>query len=278
MLFFRRRQDHREKPPFLPRGLLDLRAAPHQSQHFIQHRPAHLLVRHLAATEHHGDLGLVPIGQEPLHLAHLRLQVGLNGARSQLVFLEMRTLVVLLGGVGFLAQLILVLAEVHDLTDRRLSRRRDLDKIVSQFFRFLQGINRRHDAELFALRTDDAYWRYSDLSIDPQFWNGDRAPLSFRFMSWVRRWSALGPPPLSVNAPGRPLPSSRLHCPRRESARRPCRPAFRGPRRRACRESWPALPPGSSSRSFRCAGPLRHEPRPRSGDAPHPAHSPRAYP
>src|SRR2546428_2488268 len=152
--------------------------------------------------EHHGYLGLVPVGQEPLHLAHLRLQIVLIGPRSQLDFLEMRTLLVLLGGVGFLAQLILVLAEVHDLTDRRLSRRRDLDKIISQFFRFLQGINRRHDAELFALRTDDAYWRYSDLSIDPQFWNGDRAPLSFRFKPWAWRWLAPAPPPPAVNASG----------------------------------------------------------------------------
>src|SRR5437899_5183351 len=144
----------------------------------------------------------------------------------------MRTLLVLLGGVGFLAQLILVLAEVHDLTDRRLSRRRDLDKIVSQFFRFLHGINRRHDAELFALRTDDAYWRYYDLSIDPQFWNGDRAPLSFRFMPWARRSSAPAPPPLSVNAPGKPRASSRRRFPRSESARRPCCPASRGPPRR----------------------------------------------
>src|SRR5713101_4276679 len=258
--------------------LLDLRAAPHQSQHFIQHRPAHLLVRHLAAPEHHGDLGLVPVGQEPLHLAHLRLQIVLIGPRSQLDFLEMRTLLMLLGGMGFLAQLILVLAEVHDLADRRLRHGRHFDKIVSHLLRFLERINRRHDAKLLALRTDDAYRRYSDLSIDPQFWNGDSAPLSFRFMSWVRRWSAPAPPPPSVNTPGRSRPSARLHCPRRESARRPCRPASRGPRRRACRESWPALPPGSSSRSSRCAGPLRRETRPRSGDAPRPGHSLRVCP
>src|SRR2546425_6332936 len=127
----------------------------------------------------------------------------------------MRTLLMLLGGMGFLAQLILVLAEVHDLAGRRLRHGRHFDKIVSPLLRFLERINGRHDAELLALRTDDAYGRYFDLSIDPQFWNGDRAPLSFRFMPWARRWSALAPPLPFVNAPGRPRLSSRLRCPRR---------------------------------------------------------------
>src|SRR5437867_5724459 len=184
----------------------------------------------------------------------------------------------LLGGVGLLVELIFVLAIVHDLADWRLRHRRHFDKIVSHLLRLLQRINRCHDAELLALRTDDAYGRYSDLSIDPQFWNGDRAPLSFTFIPWARRWLAPAPPPPPVNASGRPRPSSRRRCRRRESARRPCRPASRGPRRRACRESWPAPPPGSSSRSSRCAGPLRRETRPRSDDAPRPGHSLRVCP
>jgi hypothetical protein len=71
--------------------------------------------------------------------------------------------------MGFLAQLILVLAEVHDLAHRRLRRRRDLDKIVSRIFRFLQRVGRRQNAELLVLRlrANDAYRGDTNLPIDP---------------------------------------------------------------------------------------------------------------
>src|SRR5206468_11100971 len=134
-----------------------------------------------------------------------------------------RPFLMLLGGMGFLVEFIFILAKVHDLADRRLRHGRHFDKIVSHLLRFLERINRRHDAELLALRTDDAYWRDSDLSIDSQFWNGDRAPLSCSFIPWARCWSARAPPLPFVNGKGSPLLLSRLRCPLLASIRTQCR-------------------------------------------------------
>src|SRR5207247_9262092 len=78
---------------------------------------------------------------------------------------------------------------LHDsLPIWRLRHGRHFDKIVSHLLCFLERINRRHDAELLALRTDDAYWRDSDLSIDSQFWNCDRARSEEHTLNSSHEW------------------------------------------------------------------------------------------
>jgi hypothetical protein len=74
----------------------------------------------------------------------------------------------------FLAQLILILAIVHDPADRRDRRGGYFDQVVSAFLRLTEGVRRRKNAQLLSLRTDHSYFSNPDLTIHTQF--GDDKP------------------------------------------------------------------------------------------------------
>ena len=86
--------------------------------------------------------------------------------RAQLNFFHLGRLLMAPVLVVLLAQLELILPVVHNAAYGRHRRGRDLDKIVTIFLCLLEGIRRKENAELFAFRTDDPDFSYSDFPIN----------------------------------------------------------------------------------------------------------------
>ena len=101
--------------------------------HPLQDVHRQILVRHLAPAEPHGHLDLVALVEELVHLAHLDVVVVVVDARAHLDLLDLDHPLLLAGGVGLLLRLVLELAVVEDLADRRGRGRRDLDQVEAGF-------------------------------------------------------------------------------------------------------------------------------------------------
>src|SRR6476469_4680063 len=131
----------------------------------VGHLATELLMAHLAATEADVDLDLVALFQEAAHVAQLDLVVALVGDGAELHFLDLDLLGLLLGLVGLLLLLELELAEIHDLADRRIRVRLDLDQVEAFFLGHPQGVVARQDADHFAVAADHAHARHADLVV-----------------------------------------------------------------------------------------------------------------
>src|SRR5690606_898727 len=129
------------------------------------HLAAELLVAHLAAPEADVDLDLVPFLEELAHLAQLDLVVALVGHRTELDFLDLDLLRLLLGFVGALLLFEAELAEVHDLADRRIGVGLDLDQVQALFLGHGKGFVARKHADHLAVRSDHAHARYADFQV-----------------------------------------------------------------------------------------------------------------
>ncbi|GEC99656.1 hypothetical protein KVA01_18110 [Kocuria varians] len=81
-------------------------------------------------------------------------------------FLENRVRLVLAGLTGLDRSFVLVLAEVHELRDRRLGVRCDLDQIEIRFTGQPQRVLDANDADLLAARSDETDFRDADSVID----------------------------------------------------------------------------------------------------------------
>ncbi len=68
--------------------------------------------------------------------------------------------------MGLLRLAVFVLAVIHQLGDRRLGRRRNLDKIDLGLLRHLQGLRDGHDADLLAVYPDQTHLDGVDLGVD----------------------------------------------------------------------------------------------------------------
>ena len=75
----------------------------------------------------------------------------------------------------FLLAVVLELAVVHDLTDRRFLGRRNLDQVQTQITRPRQGLKGWYDPELFAVFVNDAHRRNSDTLIHSGIWSSDES-------------------------------------------------------------------------------------------------------
>src|SRR4051812_2601684 len=124
-------------------------------------------MRDLATTEHHGHLDLVLLFQEPPGVARLGLEIVIVDARTELHFLELDHVLLLLRDACLLGHLELVLAVVHDADDGRPRGRGDFDKIEPCFFGHSHRDIDFEDAELRSVRADDANWADANLPIDP---------------------------------------------------------------------------------------------------------------
>ena len=123
----------------------------------------------LAATEADGNLDLVAIGKELLrHLGLGENVVLLDGGR-QLNFLDGHDTLILTVIALPLRLLVAVLVIIQQLAHRGLGLRLNLGQIQAAFFRQLQCLMRRHDAELLAVLVDQANLSVADLFVNHQF-------------------------------------------------------------------------------------------------------------
>src|SRR5688500_12238729 len=100
----------------------------------------------------------------------------LVGAWTQLDLFDLRGLLVPPTLMVLFAELVFVLAIIHNPAHWRLRRRRDLDEIVPAFLRLFQCICRGKDPELLSFRTDDTHFANSDFPIHPQLRNDTTPP------------------------------------------------------------------------------------------------------
>src|SRR5690606_24838363 len=178
-LLLLRRDHHDHLPAFKARARFDHDVLAEVTLDPGGHLPAQLLVAHLAATEADVHLDLVAFLQEAAHVAQLDLVVALVGHRAELHFLDLDLAGLLLGLVGLLLHFELELAEVHDLADRRIRVRLDLDQVKAFLFGKAQGLVARQDADHLAIGSDHAHARDSDLLVLPVlFLGGADIPVS----------------------------------------------------------------------------------------------------
>ena len=88
--------------------------------------------------------------------------------RREADFLEGHRALLALGFLLALGQLVLVLAEVEELDDRRGGHRGDLDEVEASFLRHLEGPGRGHDAQLGTLFIDHPDLWDPDHLVDAQ--------------------------------------------------------------------------------------------------------------
>ena len=123
-------------------------------------------MRHFATTKTHGDLHLVAVFKKLEHIAHLYAVIMFVRIRAKLDFLDLDDLL-LFARFGFTFLLfVFVLAEIHDLAHGRLGIGRNLDKVEPSFIGHFHGTLRRHNADVFAVRPDQADFIGADLVVD----------------------------------------------------------------------------------------------------------------
>ena len=131
----------------------------------------------LTTAEHDGDLDLVTGTQEPDDVTLLGLVVVRVDLRPQLHLFDDRVGLVPAGLARLLRGLVLVLAEIHQLADRRTGRGRNLDQVEISFLCQPKCVLDPDDAYLLTVRSDQSHLGNADALVDAQF-NGDGS-------SWV---------------------------------------------------------------------------------------------
>jgi hypothetical protein len=129
-------------------------------------------MRELATAEANGDLELVALIEELRGGLDLGLDVVVVDLRRDADLFPRDRALTLLRFLGLLLLGIAVLPEVEDARDRRRRVRRDLDQVVAEVLRMRERTLRRDDSELLVVRADQAYGRYADTFVDPQFGSG----------------------------------------------------------------------------------------------------------
>src|SRR5690625_3424848 len=132
----------------------------------LQQSVTQLRPRLLTAAEHDRHLDLGPGFQEADHVALLRLVVVVVDLGAQLLFLDDGLLLVLARLTRLLCRLVLVLAVVHDLADRRSGVGGHLDKVEIGIRGDAKRIFDAHDAYLLPTRTDQTDLRYANALVD----------------------------------------------------------------------------------------------------------------
>ena len=135
----------------------------------------------------HGHLDLVAFADEAVDRPHFDVVVVLVDVRPHLDFLDVDDLLLLARLALALLFLVLELAEVHDLADRRVRGGRDLDQVQAHGHGTLYGFCCGNDADVLARFVDQADAWLLDALVDTRSASGRRQ---------VNRWSGDGLPPL----------------------------------------------------------------------------------
>ena len=114
-------------------------------------------------------LTLFPPSRKRTHVALLGLVVMGVDLRAELLLLDHRELLVAAGLPGLLRALVLELAVVHELADRGAGGGSDLDEVELGLLRQPQGVLDAHDADLLAVRADQADLGHADAVVDARF-------------------------------------------------------------------------------------------------------------
>ena len=99
-------------------------------------------------------------------MLHAVAVIVLIGSRTKLNFFNRDDDLFLFGLVRFLFGLVLELAKVNDLANRRFGIRRDFHQVHSLFARQANRVSRIHDAELLAVIGDHAHLRHANPFIN----------------------------------------------------------------------------------------------------------------
>jgi len=151
--------------PVRLRRLLDEAFVLYHVQHFRNLVFSNVPVGVFAPAELQRKADLVSIGQKFADLAELVVDVADIGSGMELYLLYLRLLLrtasLLLSDRLFVFEL----AVVHDLADRRLSVRSDLNEIQPPAFRQSLRVTRRHDAQHLPLTVKNTHLRYANLVV-----------------------------------------------------------------------------------------------------------------
>ena len=161
------RGQHRDHSlAFHTRHLFDFADIDELLEDIVEDPFAFVDVLQLAATEEHVHQYLVVVFQEFACLVDLRVHVMIAGLGADADFFQL--LLMDLGFVLFVGLLIAQFAIVEDLTDGRALVRGDLNEVESRLAGQVEGLLRRHDAELLAIDANEADGTDADLIVDPK--------------------------------------------------------------------------------------------------------------
>ena len=161
-------QDHGHHAPFEHRRALDRGHILQLHDHLLQQLAPQVGMGHLATTEHHGNLDLVPLAEELLDLADLDGQIVIVGLGAHADLFELRCLLALAGFVFLLLLLVLEPAIVHKTADRGNRHGRDFDQIEVTLPRDGERLHRGHYPDDLAFFVNQPHLARAHPLIDPQ--------------------------------------------------------------------------------------------------------------
>ncbi len=134
--------------------------------HAFQQFPAQVLVRHFAAAEAQGNFDLVALFQKLEDVLHLDVIVMGVGVGPEFDLFHLDDFLLLSGFAFALLLFVLVFAKVHDLADRRVRVRRDLDQIEAGISGELHGFGGMNHPDIFTFGANQANFGGTDSVID----------------------------------------------------------------------------------------------------------------
>jgi hypothetical protein len=127
---------------------------------------AQVLVRHFAPAEPQGDLHLVAILEKFEHVAHLDVVVAGIRIGPELDLFDLDDLLLLARFALAFLLFVFELAKIHDLANRRIGVRRNLNQIETGFVGHFHGSGRGHHTDVFAVGADQADFSGTDFFVD----------------------------------------------------------------------------------------------------------------
>ncbi len=112
---------------------------------------------HFPAPKAQGHFDLIALADELVHGAHFDLIIMFLDAGADFDFLDHDDALLFARLALFLLRLVLVLAVVHDLGDRRTGIGRNLDKVEARINSALNSVGSGNDADIIAICVDQAY-------------------------------------------------------------------------------------------------------------------------
>ena len=123
----------------------------------------------LTTAQHDGDLDLVASVKETGHMALLHVEIVVVDLQAETNLLDFRGALVAASFTSLDLLVVLELAVINELGDRRLRVRGHLDEIEVCLLGQVQRDGSRDDAHLLALRADQAYLRDANLVVNTWF-------------------------------------------------------------------------------------------------------------
>lgn len=132
----------------------------------FQQALADIGVGHFPAPEADGDLNAVAIGQEPLGVADLDIEIIDVDSRGHTHFFDLDDPLVFLCLLVPLGLLKAILAVIHELADGGDSVGGNFHQVQVGFAGFCHGLCQGHDTELFTLGGDQAHFLVVNFLVD----------------------------------------------------------------------------------------------------------------